>query len=161
MAGSSTFTDAQKTAALDVAQTDGYTAAATMAGVSERTIHRWAKDAGLVEPVTDVEQKTRAARAAAAERVSRTWADFREGEALNAGALAARMRDELRQRADRGAEGRDLRDLAVVYGILVDKAELLSGQATSRIEVWAETELDVELRALVSEMEGVIRERGR
>ncbi len=161
MAGSSRFTDDEKTHALALLETQTYTQVAETIGISERTLHNWAKTAGLIEPVTEVEQKTRAARAAAAERVSRTWADFREQEALSAGALAARIRGEIRDRVEAGGEGKDLRDLAVTYGILVDKAELLSGQATSRIEVWAETELDQELRRLVAEMEETIRERGR
>jgi hypothetical protein len=155
------YSEAEKAKGLDLYQTVGPAAAAAQLGTSERTIHRWAAAAGLVEPVTDVEQKTRAARAANAERVARVWADFREQEALAAGALAARLRNELRTRVDSRGEGKDLRDLAVTYGILIDKAELLSGQATSRIEVWAETELDQELKDLVAEMEGVIRERGR
>jgi hypothetical protein len=154
------YTEAEKQKGLDLYQSSGPKAAAETLGTSERTIHRWAAAAGLIEPVTDVEQKTRAARAANAERVARVWADFREQEALASGALAARVRGEIRERVDRGEAGKDLRDLAVTYGILIDKAELMSGQATSRIEVWAETELDQELRSLVAEMEGVIRERG-
>jgi hypothetical protein len=126
-------------------------------GTTDRTIRRWAAAAGAIEAVPDAVEKTAAARAAAAERVSRSWADFREQEALASGALAARLRAEIRSRVDAGAQGRDVQALAVSYGILVDKAELLSGQATSRIEVWAESEVDRELREAIAEMEARAR----
>lgn len=155
------YTDEQRQQAVELYQSIGPKAAARQTGISDRTIQRWAKGEGVLADVADNEEKTRAARAANAERVSRAWGDFREQEALSSGALAARLRAEIRDRVDAGGEGKDIRDLAVTYGILIDKAELLSGQATSRIEVWAESELDQELRGLVSEMEGVIRERGR
>jgi len=56
--------------------------------------------------------------------------------------------------------GRNLQSLAVAYGILVDKAELLSGNATERIETWATSEVDTSLRELVTEMEDSIRANG-
>jgi transposase-like protein len=154
------FTDAEKQRGVELYQEIGPAAAARELGTTDRTIRRWATAAGVIESVPDAEEKTRAARAASAERVSRVWGDFREQEALAAGALASRLRAEIRTRVERGEAGKDLRDLAVSYGILIDKAELMSGQATSRIEVWAESELDKELKSLVTEMEGVIRERG-
>lgn len=57
---------------------------------------------------------------------------------------------------DAGKPG-DAKTLAVVYGIMIDKAELLSGNATERIETWAQTEVDRELHQLVAEMEETIR----
>jgi hypothetical protein len=53
-----------------------------------------------------------------------------------------------------------LRARAIAYGIFIDKAEILSNQATARIEVWAESEVDVELRRLIAEMEERTRDSG-
>jgi hypothetical protein len=50
-----------------------------------------------------------------------------------------------------------LRARVVAYGIFIDKAELLSGQATQRIQVWSESEVDRDLRAAMAEMEERIR----
>jgi hypothetical protein len=128
-----------------------------LTGVPERTISDWASKAGIVAPA-DAE-KTRAARAGSAERVQRTWADFRENEALSAGAAANVLRARIRTLIEQAAPGREVQAHAIAYGILIDKAELLSGQASQRIEVWAQTEIDVELRGLILKMEDSIRER--
>jgi hypothetical protein len=46
-----------------------------------------------------------------------------------------------------------LRAVVNAYEILINKAEMLSGQATERIAIWAEQDLDRELRELVKEIE--------
>jgi len=56
--------------------------------------------------------------------------------------------------------GRNLQSLAVSYGIMIDKAELLSGNATERVETWARGELDHNLKELVEEFEEVARNGG-
>ena len=88
-----------------------------------------------------------------AERVQKAWGDFREEQAMNAGATAANLMGKARN----AEKSRDAKDWAIAYGIFVDKAELLSGRATSRIETWAESEVDAELRRVVREFEEASR----
>lgn len=88
------------------------------------------------------------------------WADYRSKEAIAAGATANRLRQEIRTRVENGVDGKDLQAIATAYGILIDKAEKLSNQATERIEVWAESEVDRELREAITELEARVREGG-
>jgi hypothetical protein len=147
----------EREAALALFDEYGAAETARRTGIPVRTVTEWASKAGLIAPA-DAE-KTRAAHAATADRVQRTWADFRENEALSAGAAANVLRTRIRDLVASQAPGREVQAHAVAYGILIDKAELLSGQASQRIEVWAQTDLDVELRGLIVKMEDTIRER--
>ncbi len=173
-----TYTDTAKTEALDAYTKVGTAEASRQTGISPTTIKRWAAQAGLV--VQTNTQKTTTARAAAAERVQRAWGDYREAEAMGSGAAASRMRSlavdaaegtETTEEVYDDATGRSrpvttgqppdaraAKDLAIAYGIFVDKAELLSDRATSRIETWSESEVDVALREAVAEMEARARQ---
>lgn len=172
-----TYTDTQKSEALEAYTAVGTAEASRQTGISPTTIKRWAAQAGQV--VQTNTQKTTTARAAAAERVQRAWGDYREGEAMGSGAAAAKMRSlavdaaegtentEIVEDPDTGKrttvtsglppDARAAKDLAIAYGIFVDKAELLSDRATSRIETWSESEVDVALRQAVAEMEARAR----
>ena len=150
------YTADQKAEAIALSQDVGVTEASRQLDIHETTIYRWRTEAGV--PPSDP-QKTADAIAANAQRVQRTWGDFREQEALGAGASALKIRNLISTTIDERA-GRGLKDLCIAYGIMIDKAEMLSGQATQRIEVWAQSELDRELRSLVTQMEDSIRERG-
>jgi len=147
----------EREAALALYTQHGAAEASRRSGIPDRTILSWAKAAGITAGADP--EKTRAMTAAHAERVQRTWADFRENEALAAGAAANVLRTRIRDLVASEAPGREVQAHAIAYGILIDKAELLSGQASQRIEVWAQTELDVELRGLIVKMEDSIRER--
>lgn len=148
------YTDQQRQQVLTMWPEMGTAETERLTGVPARTILRYVNDAGLM--TQDRQQKTADARAAAAERVTNAWADFRASEALAAGAAANRMRREaLEASAERNASL--LRARVVAYGIFIDKAELLSGQATQRIQVWSESEVDRDLRAAMAEMEERIR----
>jgi shikimate 5-dehydrogenase len=46
-----------------------------------------------------------------------------------------------------------LRAAVNAYEVLINKAEMLSGQATERIAIWAEQDIDRELRELVHSIE--------
>lgn len=151
------YTADQRAEALHLYQEHGAVDASTRTGIPRRTISRWATRAGVVPQVN--REKTEAARAVAAEKVATVWADFRSREATASGATAAAIRAVIRYQLQEHPEnGRNLQSLAIAYGIMIDKAELLSGQATARIEVWAESELDRDLRALIDEMEARINE---
>lgn len=172
-----TYTDTQKTEALDAYTKVGTAEASRQTGISPTTIKRWAAQAGRV--VQTNAEKTTTARAAAAERVQRVWGDYREAEAMGSGAAASRLRSlaldaaegtentEERVDPDTGVRGvvvtgqppdaNAAKSLAIAYGIFIDKAELLSDRATSRIESWSESEVDVALREAVKEMEARAR----
>ena len=163
------YTTEQKEEAVNTWQELGTAEASRQTGIPGRTLRRWANDKGLVSQANA--QKTGEARAAGALKAATAWGDFREAEALSAGAAAARLRNRLLEgriipgREDKNGnpvfvpiEAKEVKDLAVAYGILVDKAELLSGKATSRIEVWAESELDRDLKQAMAEMEEMVRD---
>jgi transposase-like protein len=150
-----TYTDEERATAVDSYLTHGATRASELLGIPRRTILDWVQDAGVTAQANT--EKTAAARQVAAERVANAWGDFRESEALAAGAAANRMRREALEASEQ-QDAHLLRARVIAYGIFIDKAELLSGKATSRIEVWAETELDAEIRSLVAQMEDRIRE---
>ncbi len=165
------YTADAKAEALRLWEQHGTAETARRTDINPRTIIRWANAAGMVSQ--DSTQKMVKARTEAAARVSEVWADYRSKEAAAAGAVASRMRNAILDQV--GGEpvmenlgddtvqvgtlinGRNLQSLAVAYGILIDKAELLSGNATERIETWAADETDRSLRELVSEMEDVVR----
>lgn len=148
------YTDDQRAEALALHLEHGTAEAARRTGIPTRTIIRWAGDAGQTAHAT--RERTEEARAAAAQAVSAVWADYRSREAAAAGAAATAARRAVVDAVHEG-DGSNARNLAIAYGIMIDKAELLSGNATSRIETWAQTELDRDLRALVGEMEEVVR----
>ena len=129
----------------------GTAEASRQTGIPTRTIKDWANKDGIVAQADT--QKTHEMRAVNAERVQRAWGDFREEQAMNAGATAANLMGKARN----AEKSRDAKDWAIAYGIFIDKAELLSGRATSRIETWAESEVDAELRRVVKEFEAASR----
>lgn len=165
------YTAADKQHALDEWQEHGTAEAARRTGITTRTLTRWANAAGMMSE--DRREKTTDARAAGAQQVSEVWADYRSKEAAAAGATASRMRNAILEQVEGepimetidGAEvqigtlidGRNLQSLSVAYGILIDKAELLSGHATERIESFAVSEVDRSLRELTEQMEDTIR----
>ena len=130
----------------------GTAEASRQTGIPPTSIKRWVRDAGVTDQANT--KKTVAARAAGAEKVLQAWGDFREEEASSAGRAAG----ELRGKSLDAEKSRDAKDWAIAYGIFIDKAELLSGRATSRIETWAESEVDAELRRVVKEFEDASRE---
>jgi transposase-like protein len=148
------YTDTQKAAAVKLYDEHGTAETAKRTGITPRTIRRWAKDAGHVSE--DNAQKTTKARAAGAQQVAEAWGNFREAEATGAGTTATKVRDAIVAAVDHGRRSREARDLAVVYGILIDKAELLSGNATQRVQVWAEDAVDAELRAMLADLDEVV-----
>ena len=149
-----TYTDQDRQGAIELYQQVGATEASTRLDIPRRTILDWASKAGVVAQAD--QEKTSEARAVGAERITTAWADFRAQEALAAGAAANRMRREVLE-ASTERNANLLKARVVAYGIFIDKAELLSGQATQRIQVWAESEVDRELREAMAQLEERIR----
>jgi transposase-like protein len=149
------YTTEQRAHAVNLYTKHGSTKAARETGISRRSIIRWATAAGALAQGDP--QKTAAARAVAAERITQDWVDYRSREATSAGAAAARLRRGVIAASD-ADDARLLSARAVAYGIMIDKAEKLSNQASERIEVWAESEVDRELRAAIDELESKLAE---
>ncbi|MDP1804536.1 MAG: hypothetical protein Q8K72_05170, partial [Acidimicrobiales bacterium] len=93
------------------------------AGVSRGTIYRWAREAGARLDTS----RTAAATAGASAR----WASRRAGLADEIGEAAQKALELCSSNLDDGAV-RNAKDAALAMAILVDKAELLAGNATSR-----------------------------
>jgi len=166
------YTDKQRQAAIDLWHEHGTAETSRQTGIPTRTITRWLKQAGLGSAQdTDKQKQLADARKDAAVTTVRRWTEFREQEAVNAAAVASNLRNKMMEVVNGMYEARqkqprestvippplptsaDLRSLAISYGILIDKAELLSGHATERVEHIDAAETDRELRELVSDME--------
>ena len=102
------YTRRQKASAVIAAEMSSTTAASEQTGIPRTTIQRWMDD----PVVAELRQKTRA--------------DLAE-EAIVLAQLAAA---EIRRRLPEF----EPRDLNILYGIMVDKGQLLAGAATSRTE---------------------------
>lgn len=89
----------------------------------------WERDDAAVE--ARVEERRRQTEAAKLEN-ERRWANRRSVEADAAGITAARARASIVAALD-ARDDKMTRAAAVAYGILIDKAQLLSGAATARI----------------------------
>jgi hypothetical protein len=134
--GKRSYTPEQRTQALELYRTDGPRAAAATTGIPLGTITSWAKNAGI---------RTRAIENAAAcvQATSLKWEERRIGLAHEMGRVAelaiSRAVDEL----DHG-KARDAQAFATTAAILVDKAQLLTGAATSRHETVSNVDAEIE-----------------
>lgn len=127
--------------ALRVHLTDGAAAAAQRTGVPASTVRRWAHEAG---------QRTERARTTteATQAAAMRWTERRAVMVEEMGAVA---HEALAQAwaAMHAGNARDAKNLATTMAILIDKAELLSGGATSREERVDPAALVAEARARV------------
>jgi Homeodomain-like domain len=146
------YTTKQKQQAIQLADKHGPAEASRRTGIPRRTISSWRKPAQAT-----TQKEIGHARAAAAQKVTLHWADYRSQEATAAGSAATRLRRQVVEASDQ-ENANLLRARTIAYGVLIDKAELLSGQATERIEVWGESEVDRELKQAIAEMESRIHD---
>lgn len=123
-------------------------------GVSRETVRKRAADEGW--------QRRDAAVAAAAEERRRNaeaatqaarlkWAERRAEEADAAGITAAVARQQI-VTALRSNDPAMTKAAAVAYGVLIDKAQLLAGEATSRHEHVTTDAVDAEIARLEAEL---------
>lgn len=102
--------------------------AAEATGIPRRTIAQWAKDAGI-ETSPQAAAKTEKARLA----LELKWAERREALADRIGEGTELALDQAIAFLEAGRP-RDAKDAATTLGILVDKAQLLTGDATTRAD---------------------------
>lgn len=136
-------------AAVDVARRDGKPAAATWAGVTERTIRAWVQDAEqrvaepahLPAPSLAIEHKARSAAAVLAEKRANLAADMVD-TALELVADVHRPYVKTWQANDGRVISRvvepspgDKRHTAQALASVVNSLQLISGQATHRVDV--------------------------
>ncbi|MDQ6607743.1 MAG: hypothetical protein M3Z06_14505 [Actinomycetota bacterium] len=115
-------TKLERETALELYRQHGGGEAARRTGINPATIRQWAKRSGVTV--------TRAASARAGTEAARlTWAQRKAELTVTSGELAAELLAKIRE-----ASARNSRDLAATYAIVVDRAQLLSGEATQRIE---------------------------
>ena len=126
MPGKRSYTAQQKAEALELYRTDGPTAVEHDLGIPKGTATRWAQAAG----VTTVSTENTRVRVEAA-RVK--WEERRVALAHESGSVADLALSVARQNLAAG-KARDAQSAATTYAILVDKAQLLTGAATSRTE---------------------------
>lgn len=122
--GRRTYTPEQRTEALALYLDHGPAEASRRCGVPAGTIRQWALRAGKKSP--------RAARAVAGAEAARlTWAARKAEVALRSGEAAA----EFLERAVGTPKAREGSDWMRAYALAVDKAQLLDGGATGRVEL--------------------------
>jgi len=122
------YSDEQRAEALRLYEEVGPAEASRRCGVPNATIRSWASRAGLGN---SGEPKTLPARQRALER----WETRRLTAADEFGDAAAQMREHA-LKAAKAKDEKMLRASAVAAGIFTDKAQLLSGNPTERLD-WA------------------------
>ena len=120
------YSEEQRRNALALYKEHGPSKASRQCGIPQKTISSWAKRGGVQ---SDAPQKTKAAVEAARLK----WAERRTDEANEAGHDAQSVRLMMLALA-MDEQTKKAQELATVYGVLIDKAQLLSGSATSRTE---------------------------
>lgn len=142
--------------ALAIYRDQGPAAAAKETGINGGTIRKWASEAGVTD---DREKRTQAAIEAAA----RDAAEKREKLKVECRTRALDLLERFNRSheyfvgkdGDRVAldapQAGDIKDYAIAIGVLIDKAELLDGRATSREEHRNVDQLDREIEQLMAE----------
>lgn len=147
------YSASEKAKALKLYQEIGGSATSRRLSIPSRTLKRWADQAGVsTNTVVPPKDQIIHAHAATAQRVADKWGDLREAEADEAGRAAQEVRVRLLELLV-GDDAQMLRAVTDAYRALIDKAEALSGQASERIAIWAEQDIDRELKELMKEME--------
>jgi hypothetical protein len=112
--------------AIELAKHHGVTEAANRTGLDKSTISRWCTSAGIS---TVGNEQTRNATLAAAQ----AWETRRQELAHDIGRVAQKALRKAENAVD-GEQASDSRAYATTMAILIDKAQLLTGGATTRSE---------------------------
>lgn len=152
------YTASEKARAMQLYEVHGPSVTARRLGIPYETIRRWARDAGVTKHNSDPTAATAQAHAVAAQRASRKWAEFREAEADAAGEAAVQTRERLLD-VLLTDDHQMIRAVTSAYDSLITNAEKLSNQASQRIAVWAEQDIDAALRQVIKEAEDAKRDQ--
>jgi transposase-like protein len=120
------FTDEQRAEALALYAEVGAAEAARRTGIAAGTIQSWASRSGVA---TACNERT----AAAVEAAQQQWAQRRVAMVHEMGRVAAKALRVAENNLDAGSANK-AKDAATTMAILVDKAQLLGGDATARHE---------------------------
>lgn len=125
-----TWTEQQKADAVALAVQVGPTEAGERLGIPKSSIYRWMTPDERDQWREHSRAKTRLAH----EGTARKWAELRSAMVDDTGDVARRILEVLRDSVEfiDVSTARDAKDLATAMAILVDKAQLLGGDATSR-----------------------------
>jgi hypothetical protein len=148
------YDDKQKAEALSLYAEHGPAEAGRRTGIPRTTISRWAGETGVR---TDREAKTREATKAAAEKAAKLRETLKSNCRDRAVDLIHRMEEmhvefvgkDGRREEVAKATAAACKDYAVAVGVLIDKAELLDGRATSRQETRNIDQMDREIERLL------------
>lgn len=149
-----TYTPEEKERALKLFADQGAAAAARETDIPRTTISRWASTSGVM---SDRAEKTRVATEAAAVHAAAKREALKSASRERALDLIERMahahiefvgKDGRREEIDKATAGA-CKDYAIAAGVLIDKAELLDGRATSRNEIRNIDQLDGEIERLL------------
>lgn len=140
-----TWTPEQRRHALVVYVDHGPAEAARRTGIPSATIASWAHRNG-------VQTRCIATTRAATEHSRLRWEERRAEMVHEIGAVAALALERAHAELDAG-HARNAKDLATTMAILVDKAQLLAGDATSRSEVRTVDQIDAQVEQLVARLE--------
>jgi len=128
------YTEQQRNDAVALYVQHGLAEAHRRTGVPRGTLRDWAKKDGLdtAQLSAHASDKTRAAN----DATRRRWETLRATMADRSGDLAARILDLVADHLEdmTPETAADVKHLATAAGILIDKAQLLDGHATSRTE---------------------------
>jgi len=128
----------QKREALELYRQVGPAEASRRTGIKSATIRSWAHRNG--EAGSEGAEQTRAAT----ETARLSWAQRRAELTDDTGAVAAQMLERIKV----SKRSSDARALAQAFSVLIDRAQLLDGGVTSRVEVSDPEDLAARVRGL-------------
>lgn len=135
------YTDDERSKALDLAARVGVGEAARQTGIPKGTIGSWAHRGGTTMAPEEKIKLVAVAKMA--------WAERRAGLADELGLAGEKAVALLLERIESGSIGN--RDLVAAVATLIDRAQLLGGDATARIELVGQ-EVEAEALGVVDEL---------
>jgi transposase-like protein len=143
------WTEAEKQRALELYAAEDVHAASQRTGVPVATIRSWAQR--TTKAIGRAGQSVTGAEIVVS-RSARLWTERRSEAVAEIGELVWLAFGKARECLESGRM-RDLKDCAISIGILADKAELLSGRATSRSETFQVHASVEDVEARIAELE--------
>lgn len=136
-----TYTPEQRAEALELYAQHGAVETCRRTGIAKGTLQSWAHRSGVATACNEN-------RRANVEALKAKWDERRIVMVHEIGAVAHMALAQAEEAVALG-RGRDAKDFATTMAILVDKAQLLTGAATSRHETVIMDHLDREIESLL------------